>query len=142
MAVEFIQQKYSKPFYLFFQRTNLHRHQRYNHQYLWKPSTFFPDLYVPVNMDEQENAPGPSLNTPPTAALSATSSQNYLLPTDYHHQTAEKDMLVKNETELQLQLLKRIKAEKIKEQESDGVGLFRHYEYRVCLFWTTYSWIF
>lgn len=116
------------------QRTNLHRHQRYNHQYLWKPSTFFPDLYVPVNMDEQDNTPGPSVNPPPTVAPSTNNSKNYLLPTDYH-QPGEKEEPVKNETELQLQLLKRVKAEKVKEQESDSVGLFRHFEYRVSLYW-------
>lgn len=82
-------------------------------------------------MDEQDNTPGPSVNPPLNVTPSTNTTQNYLMPTDYHHQLGEKEEPVKNETDLQLQLLKRVKAEKVKEQESDSVGLFRHFEYRV-----------
>ncbi|KAJ8937839.1 hypothetical protein NQ318_022257 [Aromia moschata] len=64
-----------------YKKSVLHKHQRHNH-YLWKPTTFFPDLFVPVVMDDLENTPGPSVN-PCSASASASatsSSSNYLLP--------------------------------------------------------------
>lgn len=79
-------------------------------------------------MDEQDNMPS-SINPPPILTTS-TSSQNYLLPTDYH-QNVEKTSLSKNPNEMQLQLLKRVKAEKLKEQEIDSMAQFRHFSYKV-----------
>lgn len=85
-------------------------------------------------MDEQDNHPGPSVNPTSNVAPSTITSQNYLMATDYHDQPGGKEPTVNNETELQLQLLRRVKAEKTKEQENDSVGLFRHFKYRVSFY--------
>lgn len=84
-------------------------------------------------MDEHENTPGPSTTSTQVAVTSVSTSHNYLVPTDYQ-QTIEKACPPKDESEKQLQLLKRVKGEKLKEQESDSIGLFRHFDYRVSNF--------
>ncbi|KAG5892894.1 hypothetical protein JTB14_006212 [Gonioctena quinquepunctata] len=101
-------------------RTGLHKHQRYNH-YLWKPTTFFPEFTTPVVMNEHENTPGPSICEPPLCAPS-TSTNNYLLLNEYHQSNVNQG---KSEAEMQLQLLKRVKEEKLRERE-DSRAAFQH----------------
>lgn len=104
----------------------LHKHQRHNH-YLWKPTTFFPDLCVPVVMNDLENIPGPSSKIPDNIPQASTSS-NYLIPSGYHH---ENEILPqKSEAELQLDLLKRIKKIKVRDNES-GQNLYHHVGFKV-----------
>ncbi|KAJ8971080.1 hypothetical protein NQ317_014753 [Molorchus minor] len=104
-----------------YKKSVLHKHQRHNH-YLWKPTTFFPDLYVPVMMNDLDNIPGPSINTS-SPSTSTSGSSNYLLPTEYHHNN---DICsTKSESELQLGLLKRIRMEKLREQDGNHSS-FQH----------------
>ncbi|KAJ8938540.1 hypothetical protein NQ318_016911 [Aromia moschata] len=111
-----------------YKKSVLHKHQRHNH-YLWKPTTFFPDLFVPVVMNDLENTPGPSVN-PCSASASASatsSSSNYLLPGEYHR--SGDACPAKTEPELQLDLLKRIRTEKVREQEGNP-NVFQHVGYK------------
>ncbi|CAH1982057.1 unnamed protein product [Acanthoscelides obtectus] len=80
-------------------------------QQLLKPSTFFPEMITPVVMDELEHVPGPT-----NPSSSTSSSTNYLLQHNYHQGTETEP--AHSEAEMQLILLKRIKAEKLKEQDS------------------------
>lgn len=107
-----------------YKRSLVHKHQRHNH-YLWKPTTFFPDLYVPVTMNDLDNIPGPGLNSSPSSPATSGSS-NYLMPSE--HNTLN-DQVVKSEPEQQLNLLKRIRTEKIKEFNGN-YNLFQHLGYR------------
>ncbi|KAJ8931206.1 hypothetical protein NQ314_015903 [Rhamnusium bicolor] len=107
-----------------YKKSVLHKHQRHNH-YLWKPTTFFPDLFVPVMMNDLDNIPGPSLNSSPSTSTSGSS--NYLISTEYHHNTDIQ--LTKTESEMQLDLLKRIRIEKVKEQEGN-YNSFTHIGFR------------
>ncbi|KAJ8925475.1 hypothetical protein NQ315_009309 [Exocentrus adspersus] len=107
-----------------YKKSMMHKHQRHNH-YLWKPTTFFPELYVPVTMNDLENTPGPSLNSPaPTSAL--PTSLNYLIPTETHSSNSRSTT---NESEQQLNLLKKVKMEKLNELTGND-NLFQHFGYR------------
>lgn len=101
----------------------MHKHQRLNY-YLWRPTTFFPDLDVPVKMNEAEDVPGPKINieTP------STSHTNYLLPGNYNEN--RNDTEDKNNLDCQLDLLKRIKHEKERLQHT-GENLAYHYGFKV-----------
>ncbi|CAG9857365.1 unnamed protein product [Phyllotreta striolata] len=88
-----------------------HKHQRYNH-FLLKPTTFFPEFNTPVTMNElTEEAPGPFTNQPST---STSTSSNYLMAVNYQY---DAEIANKSKGELQLDLLKRIKEEKMKESD-------------------------
>nr|CAH7757667.1 unnamed protein product [Callosobruchus chinensis] len=89
-----------------------------NDQQLLKPSTFFPEMITPVVMDDLEHVPGPTNCSSPNST-----SSNYLLQHNYHQGTEVEP--VKSETEMQLILLKRIRAEKLKEQDS-SFSLVKH----------------
>lgn len=99
-----------------YKKSALHKHQRHNH-YLWKPTTFFPELNVPVQMD-LNSIPGPSTVSSLDRSLSSTPSDNYLLRTEYHQNSDQSDS-TDTEAELQLKLLKRIKELKGKEVDED-----------------------
>jgi hypothetical protein len=104
-----------------YKRTALHKHQRHNH-YLWKPTTFFPNLCVPVVMNDLDNVPGPSSKSCEEIPQPSTSS-NYLIPSGYHE---EREVLPqKSETVLQLELLKRIRRLKVKDEEN-GTNVYHH----------------
>ncbi|XP_019879434.2 ZZ-type zinc finger-containing protein 3 [Aethina tumida] len=87
-----------------------HKHQRNNHYFL-KPTTFFPELSVPVTLNEEDNIPGPS-----SRQATTSSSSNYLIPSTYHQPTNQ-PVNEKSEAEMKLELLKRVKEEKMKEKE-------------------------
>ncbi|CAH1170310.1 unnamed protein product [Phaedon cochleariae] len=107
-------------------KKSLHKHQRFNH-YLWKPTTFFPEFTTPVVMNDQEATPGPSIHTIPSTSTATTSNpSNYLLQSEYHHQN--NDVRQKSFAELQLQLLKRVRNEKILEQQE--ANMFKHVGYK------------
>lgn len=91
------------------------------HAYM-KPSTFFPDLDIPVVMNECEDAPGPSQ----ASKLPDPNTSNYLLSNNYHEDKSEP---VKSDVDIQLDLLKKIRLEKMYE-ESDGYQKFQHYGYK------------
>ncbi|XP_074028104.1 ada2a-containing complex component 1 isoform X2 [Leptinotarsa decemlineata] len=95
----------------------MHKHQRLNH-FLWKPSTFFPEFNTPVVMDDLESTPGPSMSEPPPPPCSS----NYLLESEYLQSSSIQD---KSDEESQLQLINRVKEEKLRERE-DPNALFRH----------------
>ncbi|XP_060535499.1 ZZ-type zinc finger-containing protein 3 [Cylas formicarius] len=100
-----------------YKKSALHKHQRHNH-YLWKPSTFFPDLCVPVQMDPLNDAPGPSCSTSGTPGTDDTACENYLLPSEYARASPQATSS-KDHVELQLELLRRIRLEKEKENGDD-----------------------
>ncbi|XP_018567409.1 ZZ-type zinc finger-containing protein 3 [Anoplophora glabripennis] len=104
-----------------YKRSMVHKHQRHNH-YLWKPTTFFPELYVPVTMNDLDNIPGPGLNSSPVPS----GSSNYLMPAESH---TLNNQTIKTEPEHQLNLLKRIRSEKVKEI-SGSYNVFQHFGYR------------
>ncbi|KAL3283901.1 hypothetical protein HHI36_018070 [Cryptolaemus montrouzieri] len=95
--------------------SNFQRKNKQHKHNMWKPTTFFPEYNVSVFMDDTESVPGPSTQDSPNFSNSNTS--NYLLPAEYHQSNIEIQSVGKSDTELQLQLLKRIRAEKIKEAE-------------------------
>lgn len=107
-----------------YKRSLVHKHQRHNH-YLWKPTTFFPDLYVPVTMNDLDNIPGPGLNSAPSSPVT-TGLSNYLIPVE---RSSLNGQVIKSEPEHQLNLLKRIRTEKIKEL-NENYNLFQHLGYR------------
>ncbi|XP_056635375.1 ZZ-type zinc finger-containing protein 3 [Diorhabda sublineata] len=90
-----------------------HKHQRYN-QYLWKPTTFFPNFDLPVTMDELDNIPGPSFSSNPPGD---SRPSNYLLETDYYN---THEITGKTDAELKSQLLKRVKEEKLRELRTNN----------------------
>lgn len=100
-----------------------HKHQRHNH-YLFRPSTFFPELNIPVTMNDSVECPGPSQNK-----VNDTNQQNYLLPNTY----PDENKLLENKSdyELQLNLLKRVKIEKLNYNQEDYA--FQHVGYKVTL---------
>ncbi|KAF7271889.1 hypothetical protein GWI33_015279 [Rhynchophorus ferrugineus] len=109
-----------------YKKSSLHKHQRRNH-YLWKPTTFFPELNVPVQMDNLEDIPGPS--SVPTEQYSGnTNTENYLLRTNYHN-SSNNTTNRENSHEQQLNLLKRVRQEKVKEDAQDYVP-FSHVGYK------------
>ncbi|XP_030766015.1 ZZ-type zinc finger-containing protein 3 [Sitophilus oryzae] len=108
-------------------KSNLHKHQRHNH-YLWKPTTFFPELNVPVQMENMDNIPGPSNMSPHTEYPNQATSENYLMRTDYHHND-ENESVGENCQELQINLLKRVRQEKSKEDSADYMP-FSHAGYK------------
>lgn len=104
----------------------MHKHQRLNH-YLWRPTTFFPDLDVPVQMNETEEIPGPKANG---EILPSTSHSNYLMPGNYNESTNAKS---KSDLDCQLDLLKRVKHEKERLNKLHD-KLAYHYGFKVCTF--------
>lgn len=109
-----------------YKRSALHKHQRHNH-YLWKPTTFFPDLIVPVVMDDLESAPGPSVANCETQLPTAT---NYLLPSTASQDFEQNENHVpeENQVNLQLNLMKRVRKEKLKEDQYSEP--FKHFGYK------------
>lgn len=103
----------------------MHKHHRLNH-FLWRPTTFFPELDVPVKMNELEEVPGPRTDV----ELPSTSQSNYLLPGSYNE---NKDAKNKSEVDCQLDLLKRIKHEKERLNNSDNKPVY-HFGFKVQLF--------
>ncbi|KAK4877141.1 hypothetical protein RN001_009647 [Aquatica leii] len=105
-------------------KSKLHIHQRYNH-YLFKPTTFFPQLDIPVTMNESEPIPGPSTNSTSNPNL-----LNYLIPESLDPAEQEQ-MLTKeptNDIDIQLRILRRVKYEK--QKENDIQSNFQHYGYK------------
>lgn len=103
-----------------------HKHQKHNH-FLWKPSTFFPELDVPVVMDDKE-VPGPSRQASPKPSETSSASlsqQNYLLPNNFHD--GEEMENEKSEKEIRQDILRRVKQEKLRQWEG---GVFHHIGYR------------
>ncbi|XP_050294859.1 ZZ-type zinc finger-containing protein 3-like isoform X2 [Anthonomus grandis grandis] len=107
-------------------KSSLHKHQRHNH-YLFKPTTFFPELSVPVQMDTLDDIPGP-FEGPSTSA--APTEANYLMKNDYHQ---DQPPLAQETGEIspesQLKLLKRLKDVKVQEC-SEGYIPFSHEDFR------------
>ncbi|XP_044763506.1 ZZ-type zinc finger-containing protein 3 [Coccinella septempunctata] len=91
------------------QRKNKHK---YN---MWKPTTFFPEYNVSVYMDETESVPGPSFED--NSRPSTSNTPNYLLSTHYHRPKNTDQTIEKSEIEMQMELLKRVKLEKAREEE-------------------------
>ncbi|XP_025829618.1 ZZ-type zinc finger-containing protein 3-like [Agrilus planipennis] len=110
-----------------YKKSKLHLHQRNNH-YLWKPSTFFPHLDIPVKMNDFEEVPGPSISH--KAVLESSNSSNYLLPKPDEFGSSEYSIQHSNDTtEYKLKLLKRVKG--IKEKELNLCVSFSHFGYKV-----------
>lgn len=93
---------------MFFLQKAMHKHQRLNH-YLWRPTTFFPDLDIPVKMNESEEVPGPKTNS--DAPSTSTSQLNYLMPGSYGE---NKETSSKSDLKCQIDLLRRVKNEKLR----------------------------
>ncbi|XP_066250603.1 ZZ-type zinc finger-containing protein 3 isoform X1 [Euwallacea similis] len=120
-----------------YRKSAQHKHQRHNH-YLWKPTTFFPGLSLPVQMEDLNNIPGPSTeasNLLPsgnntivvfvmysTAEFAYSENENYLIRTDYHQAP---EATAEITPELQLKLLKRVREIKGLEQ-ADSYSPFTH----------------
>lgn len=102
----------------------MHKHQRLNH-YLFRPTTFFPDLDVPVKMNETEEVFGPK----PNGESPSTSHSNYLIPNTYIQDENAKS---KNDLDCQVELLKRIKYEKQRLNKED-TKLTYHYGFKVLI---------
>lgn len=92
---------------------------------MWRPTTFFPELDVPVKMNDTEDVPGPKIG----ADLPSSSHSNYLLPGGYNE---NKDAKNKSELDCQLDLLKRIKHEKEKLGNAENKPTY-HFGFRVLL---------
>lgn len=73
--------------------------------------------------DDTDNVPGPS--GAPTVASTSSATANYLLPA-YQETEPNSKAVVKNPIELQLELLNRIKQEKLKDREH-----YKHVGFRV-----------
>lgn len=94
----------------------MHLHQRHNH-YLFKPTTFFPELNIPVTMNDKEEVPGPSTQF----SASTSSSSTYLMPTlpdDTEINNSISDE--KSEIDIKLEILEKVKLEKQNEDWSQG----------------------
>lgn len=95
----------------------MHLHQRHNH-YLFKPTTFFPELNIPVTMNDKEEVPGPSTQF---SASTSSSSLSYLMPTlpddtEINNSINEE----KGEIDMKLEILEKVKLEKQNEDWSQG----------------------
>lgn len=102
-------------------KSKLHNHQRYNH-FLFKPSTFFPQLDIPVVMNETEPIPGPSTNN-----SSRTSLSNYLLP-EFSHPEQKINDRFKSDVDIQLSILRKVKQEKLK--DNSFASTYQHFDYK------------
>ncbi|GLV46641.1 Ada2a-containing complex component 1 [Carabus blaptoides fortunei] len=90
-----------------------HRHQRHN-AYLYKPTTFFPDMEVPVFMSENDDdLPGPSVAPPDQSTEQANMNKVKV----------EK----KDDTRLKIDLLRKVKMVKEKEKNTEP---FAHIGYK------------
>uniref|UniRef100_A0AAR5P9A5 ZZ-type domain-containing protein n=2 Tax=Dendroctonus ponderosae TaxID=77166 RepID=A0AAR5P9A5_DENPD len=103
-----------------------HKHQRFNH-YLWKPTTFFPELSIPVQMEDLNNIPGPS--EVPTNTNNSSRNDNYLMRTDYLQSSGDTEATENFSPELQLKLLKRVREVKVCES-ADSYVPFSHAGYK------------
>lgn len=110
----------------FIPQRSLHKHQRYNH-YLWRPTTFFPELDIPVVMNDAEDIPGPCISAAGKSGDATSSHSNYLIPGTYH---ADFKGNPKSDLEYQLDILKRVRNEKEREMAMDD-KLFCHIGFRV-----------
>lgn len=108
----------------YFQKS-LHKHQRYNH-YLWRPTTFFPELDIPVVMNDAEDVPGPCSSSA-TGKSDAASCSNYLIPGTYHTDLKQDKKSIE---QYQLDTLKRVRDEKEREMAAD-YKFFCHIGFRV-----------
>jgi hypothetical protein len=78
-------------------------------------------------MNDLDNVPGPSSKSCEEIPQPSTSS-NYLIPSGYHE---EREVLPqKSETVLQLELLKRIRRLKVKDEEN-GTNVYHHIGFKV-----------
>ncbi|KAF5288261.1 hypothetical protein FQA39_LY04029 [Lamprigera yunnana] len=101
-------------------KSKLHVHQRHNH-YLFKPSTFFPALDIPVVMNDSEPVPGPSTHSTNNPTL-----VNYLIPQPLEPTESRKSCEEPaNTIDIQLNILHRVKYEKQK-----GHSNFQHIGYK------------
>lgn len=107
----------------------MHKHQRLNH-FLFKPTTFFPELDVPVKMNENEDAPGPKMATEPPSA----SHSNYLLPGSYGDNM---ETQTKSDVDCQVELLKRVRHEKERTKSAADRPAY-HFGYKVRTLLTHY----
>ncbi|XP_022909965.2 ZZ-type zinc finger-containing protein 3 [Onthophagus taurus] len=92
-----------------------------------KPSTFFPELNIPVTMNELEEVPGASQSSYSNEQIPHINSSNYLLSTGYQQEKLIEN--VRDENEIQLKILKLIKEEKKCEDDEDAC-LFQHVGYK------------
>lgn len=103
----------------------MHKHQRHNH-YLWKPTTFFPEFNTPVTMsDLVGNSPGPSVNQ-----QFSSNPGNYLIESSYQQAV---EMTGKSNNEIQLEILKRVREEKLRTQRNASAD-FQHIGYKVIIY--------
>ncbi|KAI4471288.1 zinc finger zz domain containing 3 [Holotrichia oblita] len=105
-----------------FERKRSHKHQRLNHL-LFKPSTFFPHLDIPVVMNDDDEVPGPSQTSKLSESTHDCYSSNYLLTSSYHED--RKLLTGRTEMDLQLYLLRSIRNEK-QIENNESVTLFQH----------------
>ncbi|KAF5280551.1 hypothetical protein FQR65_LT00302 [Abscondita terminalis] len=105
-------------------KSKLHTHQRYNH-YLFKPTTFFPQLDIPVTMNECEPIPGPS-----AISTSNPNLLNYLIPQPLDNVESEQTLTDEplNDVDIQLNILRRVKYEK--QQENLLQSNYQHLGYK------------
>lgn len=87
-----------------------------------RPTTFFPELDIPVVMNDTEDVPGPG-----KSGNTASSHTNYLIPGTYHTDLKGNQ---KSDLEYQLDILKRVRNEKEREMTMDD-KLFCHIGFRV-----------
>lgn len=87
-----------------------------------RPTTFFPELDIPVVMNDADEIPGPSTSSQPTCTTS-----NYLLPAAY--QTEDKNDN-RSDADSQLEILKLVRQEKERELSRDSKP-FCHVGYKV-----------
>lgn len=79
-------------------------------------------------MNDSEDVPGPSRQANSSESTYTSHSSNYLLNTNYHEDKHIE--LDKSEIELQLNILKLIKIEKLRENAEDAAP-FLHFGYKV-----------
>lgn len=75
-------------------------------------------------MDEQDDSPGPSQSSQMPSSVNNTYSSNYLLPNIYTDENPASRL--KSDTEIQLNIIKRVKEEKLKNEDEN----FQHVGYK------------
>lgn len=87
-----------------------------------RPTTFFPELDIPVVMNDTDEVPGPSTSSQPTCT-----SSNYLLPVAYQTEVKNDN---RSYADCQLEILKLVREEKQGEMKRDSKP-FCHVGYKV-----------
>lgn len=99
------------------------------HPNLWRPTSFFPEYNVSINLDDSNFTPGPSSSSQEKVQNVGVDSENYLLSSNYHwKKTKQERFIEKSDTEIQIDLLKRAKAEKLRDITINNV--FQHTNYK------------